>query len=155
MNNQKKWISDTIERLTKGAGKFRTCKVGIIIGNAPQALISYAESKGFSIPDIRMAISDERLMHSCRDFKRDLNKKIALSDKELADIPELIKSSDIYYDPLKNNFLFIYKNKERLQKIVFTQNYKIKMNGIKNTQMIQFVTASHIKIIEKTWKKIN
>lgn len=102
-----------------------------------------------------MAISDERILHACRDTKRGLEKNIALSDEELSQIPEKIKSSDIYFDPEKNNFLFVNKKKSSYEKFVFQQNYDTKMNGEKHTKMIQFITASHTKTIETLWIKIN
>lgn len=155
MANNSQWISDTIDRLLHGKKKYQTCKVGIVLGQAPEKLLQFSKKKNIPISDTTMAISDEKLLHSCRDFKRGLDKNIALSDKDLSLIPEKIKDSVIYYDPVKNNFLFISRQNERFTKLVFQHNFDMKMNGEKHTKMIQFVTAGFIDKIESSWEKIN
>lgn len=72
-------------------------------------------------------ISDERILHALRDFKK--NKGKSVSPDELKFFIENIAACSMYLDTGKTNIVFATQQNGRVQKFIVEPNYKIKANG--------------------------
>lgn len=83
-------------------------------------------------------LSDQRLLHALRDFKKNNGKSV--SPDELKFFVENIVSCSMYFDTEKANIIFATNQNGKVQKFVVEPNYKIKANGTKFTANA-FITA--------------
>ena len=83
-------------------------------------------------------LSDQRILHALRDFKKNNGKSV--SPDELKFFVENLASCSMYFDTEKANIIFATNQNGKVQKFVVEPNYKIKANGTKFTANA-FITA--------------
>ena len=109
---------------------------------------------GVKLESTDVYISDERILHALRDFKKSKGKSV--SPDELKFFIENIASCSMYFDTNKANIIFVTKQNEKVQKFIVEPNYKIKANGHKFVAN-SFITAGitqQYNLDEEIYKKI-
>ena len=145
----KQWIDKTIQKVAE----YKVCKTAITISYYPREIVSYANAHNIELGSQYLRISDEKILHALRDVKRERN--AALTVDELSNISDILPKCDVYFDQEKDNFVYVYKNGNRMIKYVFQPRYKIKVDGKKETA-IHFLTGGVIedRNIPATWTQI-
>lgn len=82
---------------------------------------------GVELASTDVYISDERILHALRDFKKNNGKSV--SPDELKFFVENIASCSMYFDTDKANIVFATRQNGKVQKFIVEPNYKIKANG--------------------------
>ncbi len=113
-------------------------KVACTLGSFSDKEVNFFKRHGIELVSTDICISDERILHALRDFKKNSGK--AVSPGELKFFIENIASCSMYFDTEKANIIFATNQNGRMQKFVIEPNYKIKANGTKFTTNA-FVTA--------------
>ncbi|MFI3296541.1 MAG: hypothetical protein R3Y59_02810, partial [bacterium] len=131
----KKWIKDAIEKTKDGY----CCKRAITIGDVPSEVIQFAKKRGVELKDTTIKVTDDAIRHAIRSSKKDKT----ISNRQMENISQNIKSAEVYYDSSKNNYMFICKDSEESIKYVVNCNYTNKADGKKITGNF-FVTAGKI-----------
>lgn len=93
---------------------------------------------GVELASTDVYISDERILHALRDFKKNNGKSV--SPDELKFFVENIASCSMYFDTDKANIVFATRQNGKVQKFIVEPNYKIKANGGKFVAN-SFITA--------------
>ena len=145
----KQWIGKTIQKVAE----YKVCKTAITISYTPREIVSYASTHNIELGSQHLRISDEKILHALRDVKKERN--AALTVDELSNISDILPKCDVYFDQEKDNFVYVYKNGNRMIKYVFQPKYKIKVDGKKETA-IHFLTGGVIedRNIPATWTQI-
>lgn len=145
----RQWIEKNIQKV---AGH-KVCKTAITISYTPREIVSYASTHNIELGSQHLRISDEKILHALRDVKKERN--AALTVEELSNISDILPKCDVYFDQEKDNFVYVYKNGNRMIKYVFQPKYKIKVDGKKETA-IHFLTGGVIedRNIPATWTQI-
>ena len=142
-----KWMTKTIQKVIE----HKVCKTAITIADTPSVIVEYAKAHNVELGMSKLRISDEKIQHALRDVKKE--RGAALNTDELANIADILPLCDIYFDKSHQNFVFVYKTKDRMIKYVFQPNYNIKVDGVKETA-IHFLTGGMIYTIPKDWEQM-
>lgn len=132
----------------------RSERVAYRIASLSEDEVSQIKKYGIELKTKDIMISDDRVLHALRDFKKDLGKGV--SAEELDYFVTHINTCELYFDKNKKNLNFITRQNDKVQKFVFELNYKLKANK-KTTITNAFVTSGTIKdynLLESNYKKI-
>ena len=100
--------------------------------------VRFLKQRGIELVSTDIYLSDERILHALRDFKRGKGKSV--TPDELKFFIENIASCSMYFDTEKANIIFSTSQNGKIQKFVVEPNYKIKANGTK-FKANAFITA--------------
>lgn len=100
--------------------------------------VKFLRRRGIELASTDIYLSDERILHALRDFKKNNGKSV--TPDELKFFIENIASCSMYFDTEKANIVFSTNQNGNIQKFVVEPNYKIKANGTK-FKANAFITA--------------
>ena len=118
---------------------------GVQLGTLSKDEFEFIKGKGVSIKSPNLYITDAKVKHATRPFKRGIGKSV--SDEEfkyfIDNFSDRSKCS-LYWDIKKQNIMYTTKINDKVQKYIFNINKKISFNH-KEIELNHFVTAGYIK----------
>lgn len=112
----------------------------IKIGRLPDEAIAFINNQKIKLNTEAIFISDHQIRHALRDSKKKKGKSV--TEDDLANLPLLLETCDVYWDSLFNNIMLIEHNKG-LNKYIIQLNYTLKIAGRKEI-VNSFLTAGVI-----------
>lgn len=105
------------------------------IGNVDSEMSAFASENDIHISSKQIYMTSDGISHSLRPFKKNIGKSV--DEKTLVNFPKNRKSMHIFYDKVKQNFIYTdYKSK-----FIVHPNYRIKIFKHKSVKA-NFITAS-------------